>query len=335
MQAQLVTAAEHYRNAIALFGEQLLPSAGEAYAGLARIYYEWNDLAAAGDYAAEGLQLARQWEKSDSPVRNEWMLARVRLAEGDLTGAAIQLQQTVKYMQQANFTRHLDEIVATQVIVLLAQGAVAQADALAEAHNLPLSQARVALVEGNPALALAFIERARTALAAQQQATQLLSATVLQIVAFDAAGQRAQALQLLGETLVLTAPGGFIRLWLDEGAPIAELLRTYQANGAVHGNIVGYLDRVLAAFAEAGPAATQLGAPAVATPTVHPLPESLSDRELEVLRLIAAGHKNQEIADALFVSLNTVRYHTKNLYGKLGVNKRTQAVAKAQELGLI
>ena len=72
-----------------------------------------------------------------------------------------------------------------------------------------------------------------------------------------------------------------------------------------------------------------------APPNAQSLPEPLSDREIEVLQLIAIGHKNQEIADELVVSLNTVRYHTKNLYGKLGVNKRTQAVAKAQELGIL
>ena len=201
-----------------------------------------------------------------------------------------------------------------------------QAGALADAHDLPLSQARVLLAQGNPTRALALIERARTSLAAQQQIAQLLGATVLQIIALDAAGQSKQALQLLGETLVLTEPDGFIRLWLDEGAPIARLLRTYQGYAAVYGNSAGYLDRLLAAYAEATP---------VAPPNTPLLAEPLSDREIEVLRCIAAGYKNQEIADELFVSLNTVRYHTKNLYGKLGVNKRTQAVAKAQELGLI
>ncbi|MEZ4683221.1 MAG: AAA family ATPase [Caldilineaceae bacterium] len=73
IEAQLPKAAEYYQRAIALFGEQLLPSAGEAYSGLAQIYYEWNDLEAARHHATQGLQLGRQWEQSDSPIRNEWM----------------------------------------------------------------------------------------------------------------------------------------------------------------------------------------------------------------------------------------------------------------------
>lgn len=330
--AQLTLAAEHYCSAISLFGEQLLPSAGEAYSGLARIYYERNDLTAARHHAETGLQLAQQWENSDSPVRNEWMLARVRLAEGDITGATVQLARTVTFMQQANFTRHLDEIVATQVVTLLAQGEIAKAGALAEKQELPLSKARVSLAQGDARGALSLLQAAQSTKVALPHAAQQLRANVLQIVALNAAGQSQEALQLLGETVVLTEPEGFIRLWLDEGPAMAQLLGVLQSRGAVRGRVADYVDTLLVAFAENG----QLGSLATSSaPRPQPLPEPLSDREIEVLHLIAAGHKNQEIADELFVSLNTVRYHTKNLYGKLGVNKRTQAVATAQELGLI
>ncbi|HRW09513.1 MAG TPA: LuxR C-terminal-related transcriptional regulator, partial [Caldilineaceae bacterium] len=332
IEAQLILAAEHYRSAIALFGEQLLPSAGEAYSGLAQIYYEWNDLAAARHHAETGLQLARQWENSDSPVHNEWMLARVRLAEGDVTGAAVQLAQTVTFMEEAKFTRHLDEIVATQVLTLLAQGEIAAAGALAKEHDLPLSKARVLLAQGDPHTALSLLTAARQMVTTQQRTTQRLQTMVLQVVALNAAGETEQALQCLGETLVLTEPHGFIRLWLDEGPAMAHLLNVLQSRGTVGNGITCYIDKLLTAFAETTPLGS--GTPP-APPNAQPLPEPLSDREIEVLQLIAIGHKNQEIADELVVSLNTVRYHTKNLYGKLGVNKRTQAVAKAQELGIL
>ncbi|MCB0186544.1 MAG: hypothetical protein KDE31_19885, partial [Caldilineaceae bacterium] len=141
-----------------------------------------------------------------------------------------------------------------------------------------------------------------------------------------------QALQCLGETLVLTEPHGFMRLWLDEGPVMVHLLNVLQSRGTVGDGIACYIDKLLTAFAET----TKLGSVMPpAPPNAQSLPEPLSDREIEVLQLIAIGHKNQEIADELVVSLNTVRYHTKNLYGKLGVNKRTQAVAKAQELGIL
>ncbi|MCB0084360.1 MAG: hypothetical protein KDE47_25645, partial [Caldilineaceae bacterium] len=277
-----------------------------------------------------GLQLARQWENSDSPVHNEWMLARVRLAEGDVTGAAVQLTQTITFMEEAKFTRHLDEIVATQVLTLLAQGEIATAGALAKEHDLPLSQARVHLAQGDSHTALSLLTAARQMVTTQQQTIQRLQIMVLQAVALNAAGETEQALQCLGETLVLTEPHGFMRLWLDEGPIMAQLLGNLQLLGVVQGKSADYLDKLLRAFAAVPPITTP-----VAAPSAQPLAEPLSDREMEVLHLIAAGHKNQEIANELFFSLNTVRYHTKNLFGKLNVNKRTQAVAKAQALGLI
>jgi LuxR family maltose regulon positive regulatory protein len=110
---------------------------------------------------------------------------------------------------------------------------------------------------------------------------------------------------------------------------------------AAQGIMPDYADRLLAKFdlaaCQNGPDQAQRSQARIArrAQAVKPLVEPLSERELEVLQLIAIGKKNQEIADDLVISLNTVRYHTKNLYGKLGVNKRTQAVAKAQKLGLI
>lgn len=115
---------------------------------------------------------------------------------------------------------------------------------------------------------------------------------------------------------------------------MAQLLTELQRTGTEQEATADYITKLLTFFPPA--AETGRNNPTQPITTIgQPLPEPLSDREVEVLQLIAAGHKNQEIADELVVSLNTVRYHTKNLYGKLGVNKRTQAVAKAQELGLI
>ncbi|MEZ4683220.1 MAG: hypothetical protein R2932_54330 [Caldilineaceae bacterium] len=137
----------------------------------------------------------------------------MQLASGDLSGAARQLTQTITFMRQANFTRHLDEVVATQVLVLLAQDEVAQAAALAESQDLPLSQARVCLAQGDFDRALALIAAQRDALATPRRMDHMLQLLVLQIVALEVAGQTAEAQQLLGETLALAEPGGFIRLW--------------------------------------------------------------------------------------------------------------------------
>ncbi|MCB0063848.1 MAG: tetratricopeptide repeat protein, partial [Caldilineaceae bacterium] len=341
IEAQLLLAAEHYQSALDLSGEQPLPSVGEAHSGLAQIYYEWNDLDTARRHAEQGLHLGRQWERSDSPIRNEWMLARVQLASGDIAGATAQLAKIVAFMQQFHFTRHLDDVVTTQVLTMLAQNAIAHAAALVQEHPSPLSRARVALAQGDIQTALTVVAAARQEMVAQGRQDKTLRTMALQATVLAAANRREEAVQLLGETLALAEPGGWIRLFVDEGPSLAGLLTQLAPQAALYGVTPAYIATLLAAFPtgderDVGKADTPPTAPMTVSPIVdQPLPEPLSDREIEVLQLIAAGHKNQEIADELFVSLNTVRYHTKNLYGKLGVNKRTQAVAKAQELRLI
>jgi LuxR family maltose regulon positive regulatory protein len=126
---------------------------------------------------------------------------------------------------------------------------------------------------------------------------------------------------MLREGLTLAEPGGFIRLFVDEGPSMKHLLQEMVSRGMA----VDYARRLLAAFA---PVEVKLAAQSA-------LIEPLSERELEVLHYLAAGLTNQEIADRLYLSLNTVKVHTRNIYGKLGVNHRTQAVAKAQELGVL
>lgn len=334
IESQLPTAAEHYQTALKLYGDQPLPSACEAHSGLAQIYYEWHEFDTARHHAEEGVRLGRQWEKSDSPIHSEWSLARLHLASGNIAGAAAQLAKTRAFMEEHHFTRHLDEIVATQVMTFLAKQNLADAEALVANQPLPLSQARVLLAQGQPGAAVAMLESAQRELTAQRRMNKVLKAMALRAVALQQDGQPAQAAQLLGETLALAEPGGWISLFVEEGPPMAQLLTQLRPKVTAQATTADYITKVLTFFPPA--AETRANHPTQpATALGQLLPEPLSDREIEVLGLIAAGHKNQEIADELVVSLNTVRYHTKNLYGKLGVNKRTQAVAKAQALGLL
>jgi LuxR family maltose regulon positive regulatory protein len=127
----------------------------------------------------------------------------------------------------------------------------------------------------------------------------------------------------LGEALSLAEPGGYLRIFLDEGEPIARLLR----QAASRGMAPAYITKLLAAF---GPESAE-----VASPQVQSLAEPLSKREMEVLRLLAAGLSNPEIAEELVVAVSTVRSHCKSIYGKLEVHKRWDAVQRGQELGLI
>jgi LuxR family maltose regulon positive regulatory protein len=159
-------------------------------------------------------------------------------------------------------------------------------------------------------------------------ADQELMALVLLAVAFDAHGERAKAAQLLDEALTLAEPGGFIRIFVDEGAPMARLL--YEALS--HGVHPGYVRQLLAAYPVDG---TDEDAPPTTPAAGTRLAEPLSARELEVLPLIAEGLSNQEIAARLYLSLHTVKAHARNIYAKLGVSSRTQAVAKGRALGIL
>jgi LuxR family maltose regulon positive regulatory protein len=132
----------------------------------------------------------------------------------------------------------------------------------------------------------------------------------------------------LERALTLAEPGGFIRVFVDEGPPMARLLN----KAATHGIAPEYTRRLLAAFPVAE--SEQTGSSKTQPPKSE-LIESLSERELEVLQLIAAGLTNPEIASSLFLALNTVKAHTRNIYGKLGVHSRTQAVARARALGIL
>jgi len=352
---QLHQAAESYRRSLQMFGDGEPPNASEEFLGLARICYEWNDLDAAEQYGRQSVELARQYDPAiDRVIMSQVFVARVRLARGDVAGAAVMLAEAQQSAQQRNFTQRLPEIAAVQVLTLLRQGTLpkqgrllrqghlAAAAQLAQAYELPLSQARVHLAQGNPSAALAVLEPYRRHVEARNWPDERLRAMVLQAVALRAAAQQGavlqvegedEAVQLLGEALALAEPGGFIRLFVDEGPPMAQLL----SEAAARGMMPDYTARLLAAFEgvtnDAEPAA-QLPPP-VAASSPSSLVEPLSQRELEILKLITEGLTNREIADRLFLALDTVKGHNRRIFDKLQVESRTEAIARARELGLL
>ena len=191
-------AAETYRRVLQLAGDQPLPIIYEAHLGLARILYEWNDLEAAEQHGQQSLHLARQYERViDRFVACEVFLARLKLAQGDVAGAAAMLAEASQSARQHNFVHRMPEVAAAQVLTLLRQGKLAAAAHLAETHELPLSQARVHLAQGDPSAALAVLEPWRGRWRPRGGQDERLKVMVLQALALQAQGEQDQAVQLL------------------------------------------------------------------------------------------------------------------------------------------
>ena len=325
---QLFPAAETYRRVLQLAGDQPLQVIYEAHLGLARVLYEWNDLEGASQHGRQSLHLARQYERViDRFVLCEVFLARLKLAQGDVAGAAALLAEAGQSARQQNFVYRLPDVAAAQAFLFLRQGKLAAAAHLAQAYDLPISQARVHLAQGDPSAALAVLSPWRRHVEAKGWEDERLKVMVLQAVALQAHGERDKAVQLLCDALTFAEPGGFIRIFVDEGLPMAHLL----AEVAAHGMMPDYIGKVLAACE----AEEQQSEDTSSRPPAQPLLEPLSQRELEVLHLMAQGLSNQEMSERLFLALDTVKGHNRKIFGKLQVQRRTEAVARARELGLL
>ena len=266
----------------------------------------------------------------DSFASYDVFLARLKLAQGDLAGAVAILTKAEEFVRQHSFVFRMPDVAAAQVLTLLRQGNLAAAAHLAETHDLPLSQARVHLAQDDPFAALALLGPLLRQAVAKGWEDERLKVMVLQAVALQAHGEKEEAVPLLGNALALAEPGGFIRIFVDEGLPMAQLL----SEAAAHGIMPDYLGRLLAVFeAEAQESEDKSHLPPALS--AQSLIEPLSQRELEVLRLIAQGLSNREICERLFLALDTVKGHNRRIYSKLEVRKRTEAVARARELGLL
>ncbi len=319
---QLSVATQTYRRALQLVGDAPPPPVCEAYLGLARVFYEWNDLDAALQHYQKSVQLARQIENTDRLVACEVFLARLKLTRGDAAGATSVLAKAGQLARQHNFVFQIPEIAAAQVLTLLHQGNLAAAADLAQTQKLPVSQARVHLAQEDSSAALAALEPMRRQVEAKGWKDEQLKVMVLQAVALHAHGEKDKAAQLLGEALGLAEPGGFIRIFLDEGPPIAELLEKILDTKVDAPRV--YVKKLLSAFRMGKRIKTDNG-----------LVEHLSERELEVLRLLAGGLSNKKIMDELFLSLSTVKTHIRNIYSKLNVHSRTEVIVKSNKLELL
>jgi len=325
---QLHLAVQTYQRVLQLAGDQPLSHLCEAHLGLARVLYEWNDLEAAEQHRRQSLHLSRQCGQAvEYSIACGVFLARLCLTRGEVSDAAALLAQARQSAQQHNVVARMPEITAAQVLTFLRQGSLSAAAHLAQAHQLPLSQARVHLAQGDPSTALAVLARQRELVQAKGWKDEQLKVMVLQAIVARAHGEKDQAVLLLIDALAMAEPAGFIRLFLDEGLPMASLL----SEALALGRMPDYLRKLLTAYE----AEQQQSENRLSPPPAQPLLEPLSERELEVLRLVAAGLSNQEISERLFLVLGTVKGHTHKIFGKLGAQRRTEAIARARELGLL
>jgi LuxR family maltose regulon positive regulatory protein len=199
--------------------------------------------------------------------------------------------------------------------------------------------ARVLLAKQTPEQALGLLERLHARAAAQARTASVIEIRALQALARSAGGDQPGALAALAEALTLAAPEGYLRVFVDEGPPMAALLRQLLAGrrqerpAAADAVPRDYLARLVEAFEQAGlPVRPPVRSGGV---VVAGLVEPLSPRELEVLRLLAAGRSNQAIAAELVISLDTVKRHVSHVLDKLQAANRTQAVSRARDLGLL
>ena len=303
---------------------------------------EMNSLDEAIRKAKKGAELA---EHGRDVVIIGWSylyLIRVLFSRGDLDEA----EKIIQKMQNITRDYHLppwitNPVTAWQARVWLAQDkpdaasqwlAEREMDVKVELLQLReaeyLTAARILISQGSPVGDSVPLHRLLEAAEAGENTSRVIEILILQALDAQTRGNTEQALATLERALVLAEPDGYVRIFVDEGQLMACLL--YEALS--HQIVPGYIQQLLAAF-----------------PTVEPkqeasykdldpgsqLIEPLSEREIEVLQLIAGGFTNQEIANKLYLSLNTVKVHTRNIYGKLCVNNRTSAVTKAQALGII
>jgi len=335
---------------IATEADRPLPPAGMALLGMAEVLYERDDLDAAAQRAAEGVSLCRQLAYVQPLATGLAMSAWIRQAQGDRAGALEAMAEAGRVAPGPGAAGPLNPVPAQQARLLLAHGNVAAAARWADARGLStddqpsyagepehLVLARLLLARHRPEEALAMLERWHAAAVAADRTGSIMRLRALLALAQAASGDQDRALESLAAALSLACPHGYVRVFADEGAPMATLAaQLAAAQRAGPGNVGGVPPDCLAQILTAsgrGPAAppARAGTPAGACGLIEPL----TARELDVLRLLAAGKSNQRIAGELVVTLDTVKKHVSHVLAKLGAANRAEAATRAHELDLL
>ena len=347
-QGHLHRAFETCRQMLAMAAD--LPVAAQAYSGLGELSYEWNDLEAADAHLVRSVELGERWGNVEGLSGSYLWLARLRRVQGDRDGARAATERAERLVEQGLHAGAKAAVTAWQAWCAVMEGDLTAGQRWVDAsgldatdQNLTMSEeeylvlARLLLARGDLDTAAHLLERI---LAPAERLGRLglsLRVRALQVLVLEAQGDRDLALAILEQALVAAEPEGYMRTFMDEGEPIRRLLaalankldlRAPALSAPEAHRLRAYTQKLLDAF----------GGPEESIPTLPPqtgVAEPLSERELEVLRLVADGCTNREIAGQLFIALSTVKSHTNSIYGKLGVKNRTQAIAAARALGLV
>ena len=333
LQRALGYATEH--------GSEQLPAVGSVRIGRGELLYEWNDLDAAARHLTEGIELATRTGDVEILMWGHVAISQVRQALGDAEGALAAARQAERVARSSGTEHAIVDAAVWKTRLYLMMGDLASASSAQERATIVgegrpyyrdserIILARLLIARNEPGEALRLLAQLH---ATAPTAARTIEILALQALALHARGQNEDAVSTLAEALALAEPEGYVRTFVDEGPGMAELLSgVLEIQRSGHSYSSGrvpphYLRQLLAVLElDSAPAASSTAG----------LPEPLSERELEVLVLIATGKANRSIASELFVSVGTIKTHLNNLYRKLGVHNRTQAVARARELNLI
>ena len=351
-QGRLDAAVGTYQQALEITappGRPAMPAAGIAFVGMGEVAYQRNELEAAVRQISEGIERCRQLTYTQPLATGLAVLAWIRQTRGDAAGAREAIGEAGRAAPGPDVTSLLNPVPAQRARLLLAQGEVVAAARWVEERGLGpddepgylrepeyLVLARVLIAQDRPAQALALLGRLHTAADAQGRTGSVIEIAALQALALAATGEEDAAVDALARALMLACPQGYVRVFADGGRPmsalLARLIAAQQADqGAARGVPLGCLAQVLRAFdgKDAG-----RGAGREAAAAVPGLAEQLTARELEILVLLAAGTPNPRIAEELVITVDTVKKHVSHLLAKLGAANRTEAVARARQLGL-
>jgi LuxR family maltose regulon positive regulatory protein len=354
-RGELDAALRTYREGLTLAakgGDELALHSGEAHVGIAQVLYERNQLDEALRHVTGGIALYRQSNYTHMLPHGLVTLAWIHQATGDPAGALAVMDEACQILPGGELNPLYNPAPAERVRLLLLQGRqeevagwtvdrrLGEEDELSyrrQAHHLVL--ARVLLAQSQPGRAVRLLERLDALAQAEGRTASLIQIRALRSLALQSAGDRQSAVSMLAQAFSLAQPQGFIRIFADEGLPMAAVLRRLtgvrqRGRVAAPSSVAReHLHRVVQAFEPASGGRTEQ--PVNARPAPPGLIEPLTDRELEVLRLLAAGRRNRDIAQELVVTLETVKKHTSHIFAKLGAANRTEAVAHARRLGLL